>query len=231
MNFSKFIVSIFVSFGVVAVANPTSQHGPGLSKGYSRRLCQAKTHPSALEGCPPGTVLVSNSNSFSGFKTIQSAIDSLPHDRSAQTILILAGNYTEQVNVTRPGPLTLLGETEQNTNGSFNKVSVLWSSANANSRFTDNVYTSVLTVAPTLNASLTGSGPTGFPVPDNTPFGNRDFRVYNIDFRNIYAETSAGPSHALSFSRANGGFYYSGFYSYQDTVRRFKKSTLIIQHC
>jgi hypothetical protein len=28
-----------------------------------------------------------------------------------------------------------------------------------------------------------------------------------------------GPSLALSISRANGGFYYTGFYSYQDTVR------------
>jgi pectin methylesterase-like acyl-CoA thioesterase len=220
MNFFWFLFVLCVTFCAIVVANSTSQQGRGLSKSYSRKLCQAKTYPSALQGCPPSTILVSNSSSFSGFKSIQSAIDSLPHDHSAQTILILAGNYTEQVNVTRPGPLTLLGETEQTTNGSFNKVSVLWSSANANSRFADNVYTSVLTVAPTLNASLTGSGPTGFPVPDNTPFGNRDFRVYNIDFRNIYAETSAGPSHALSFSRANGGFYYSGFYSYQDSVRR-----------
>lgn len=27
-----------------------------------------------------------------------------------------------------------------------------------------------------------------------------------------------GPSLALSISYANGGFYYTGFYSYQDTV-------------
>lgn len=82
----------------------------------------------------------------------------------------------------------------------------------------DNVYSSVMIVAPTLNASITGSGPTGFAVPDDTPFGNRDFRVYNVDFRNTWAEYSDGPAHAISFSRANGGFYYCGFYSYQDTV-------------
>jgi pectinesterase len=73
-------------------------------------------------------------------------------------------------------------------------------------------------VAPNLNASLTGSGNTGFPVPPDTPFGNIDFRVYNIDFRNVYAELGVGPSLAVSVSRANAGFYFSGFYSYQDTV-------------
>jgi len=29
---------------------------------------------------------------------------------------------------------------------------------------------------------------------------------------------AANPSLALSISYANGGFYYTGFYSYQDTV-------------
>lgn len=29
---------------------------------------------------------------------------------------------------------------------------------------------------------------------------------------------AVSPSLALSISRANGGFYYTGFYSYQDTV-------------
>lgn len=51
----------------------------------------------------------------------------------------------------------------------------------------DNAYTSTLTVAPNLNASLTGAGPTGFVVPDGTPFGCVDFRTYNLDFVNDYA--------------------------------------------
>ena len=49
----------------------------------------------------------------------------------------------------------------------------------------DNAATQVLTVSPNLNATLTGSGPTGFAVPANTPFGCTDFRAYNIDFRNL----------------------------------------------
>lgn len=137
---------------------------------------------------------------------------------------MLPGDYIEQLNVTRSGPLTILGQTNTANEQSDNTVTVYWASANANSRYTDNAFTSVLTVAPNLNASLTGSGPTGFPVPDDTPFGCTDFRVYNIDFRNVYSESSAGPSLAVSVSRANAGFYFSGFYSYQDTVSQLSDS-------
>ncbi|KAJ5381834.1 uncharacterized protein N7496_004262 [Penicillium cataractarum] len=183
-----------------------------------RQACQASTSGNPLAGCPKNTLLVSQSHEKANFRTIQSAIDSLPHDDSSQTILILAGNYTEQLNITRPGPLTLLGETNHPRDAEQNQVNVLWAAATSQGIYTDNVFTSVMVVAPTLNASLTGYGPSGLSVPEDTPFGCRDFRTYNIDFRNVYADRSAGPSHALSFSRANGGFYYSGFYSYQDTV-------------
>ncbi|KAM0414587.1 hypothetical protein ACHAPT_013569 [Fusarium lateritium] len=84
--------------------------------------------------------------------------------------------------------------------------------------YPDNVHTSVLVVGPTYEATLTGSGPTGYPVPADTPFGCTDFRAYNIDFRNEYAPRSSGPSHALAIAYANAGFYSCGFYSYQDTV-------------
>ncbi|KAF7173492.1 hypothetical protein CNMCM5623_005737 [Aspergillus felis] len=181
----------------------------------SRRACQA-----SLRNCPEGTVVVSKSHPKAHFSTVQAAIESLPNDNSKQTILILAGNYTEQLNVTRSGPITLLGQTDSVTDASKNKVTITWAQANHDNtgKSVDNVFSSVLVVAPTLEASYSGSGPTGYPVPEGTPFGNVDFRVYNIDFRNTWADYSDGPAHALSFSRANGGFYYCGFYSYQDTV-------------
>ncbi|KAL3466942.1 pectin lyase fold/virulence factor [Aspergillus heterothallicus] len=179
--------------------------------------CQASTR-NPLKGCPKGTILVSATHKRADFRTVQSALESLPHDDTSQTILILSGDYTGQLNVTRPGPVTLLGETNNPHDATRNTVNILWAAASSQGIYTDNVYTSVLIVAPTLNASLTGYGPSGLPVPEGTPFGSRDFRTYNVDFRNNYAEQSAGPAHALSFSRANGGFYYSGFYSFQDTV-------------
>jgi pectin methylesterase-like acyl-CoA thioesterase len=185
---------------------------------FKPSTCQYPTH-NPLTNCPPNTLLVSATHALAHFNTIQSAILSLPHDHTSHTILILPGTYNEQLNITRPGPLTLLGQTPTPNSQSANLVTVTFAAANVNVSYPDNAYTSVLTVAPTLEASLTGSGPTGYPVPNGTAFGNVDFRVYNIDFRNVYSEISVGPSLALSISRANAGFYHSGFYSYQDTVR------------
>ncbi|EKG19954.1 Pectinesterase catalytic [Macrophomina phaseolina MS6] len=190
---------------------------------YSRAECQA---PSAdpLAGCVPGTLLVSpnstvTANNSTSFTSVQSAILSLGNTTTPATILILPGTYVEQVNITRPGPVTLLGQTSSPNNSSTNGVKILWRQATGNSVNTfDNAYTSVLTVAPTLESSLTGSGPTGYAVPAGTPFGNEDFRAYNVDFVNDYAPYSAGPALAISISYANAGFYFCGFYSYQDTV-------------
>ena len=194
-------------------SNPASIHTT-----YS--ACQHPTTPPLL-GCPPGTLYVSpsaNPHTKNNFRTIQSAISSLPHDDSSHTILIASGSYTEQLNITRLGPLTLLGETSSPLLQSSNKVTVLFASADNNSSLPDDAYSSVLTVASNLNASLTGSGPTGFPIPAGTPPGNRDFRVYNVDFRNTYNDYSDGPALAVSVSGCNASFYQAGFYSYQDTV-------------
>jgi hypothetical protein len=184
--------------------------------------CQYPTS-NPRQGCDTKTILVSNTDCNADFNTIQGAIDSLPNDTSSQTILVMPGNYIEQLNITRAGPLTIIGQTALPHKQENNTVTVYWAAANANGRFTDNAFTSVLTVAPNLNASLTGSGNTGFPVPEDTPFGCTDFRVYNIDFRNVWSEIGAGPSLAVSVSRANAGFYYSGFFSYQDTVSLSKQ--------
>jgi pectin methylesterase-like acyl-CoA thioesterase len=181
----------------------------------NRKACQ---HPSKkpLDGCPKATVLVGPGQKYT---TIQSAVLSLPTDTTPHYILVLPGNYTEQVNVTRSGPVYLFGQTKHPNNQTKNTVNVLWANATGGTLSTlDNAYTSVLTVAPTFNASTTGSGPTGNPVPANTAFGNSDFRVYNLNFINNYAPYSAGPALAVSVSYANTGFYYCGFYSYQDTV-------------
>ena len=181
----------------------------------NRKACQYPTRK-PLDGCPKNTILVGPGRNFS---TIQSAVLSLPNDTTPHHILILPGNYTEQVNVTRPGPVYLFGQTKAPNDQSQNTVNVIWRNATGAGLSTlDNAYTSVLTVAPTFNASTTGSGPTGNPVPADTPFGNSDFRAYNIDFSNLYAPYSAGPALAVSVSYANTGFYYCGFYSYQDTV-------------
>ncbi|WPH00664.1 carbohydrate esterase family 8 protein [Acrodontium crateriforme] len=199
-----------------------------MTTAHQLRACQFPTQ-NPLDGCPSNTVLVGPEEYF---KTVQSAVLSIPHDNVTYTILILPGNYTEQVNVTRSGPLTLIGQSALPTNASANVVNILWSSATGNAENSfDNAFTSTLTVAPTLNASLTGSGPTGNNVPMGTPFGNQDFRVYNVNFINDYLPYSAGPSLALSISYANAGFYFSQFLSYQDTVYIGKLGNAYMYSC
>ena len=88
------------------------------------------------------------------------------------------------MNVTRIGPTYLLGQTTNPTNYTANTVNIIWAAVAGTG---DNTYTSTLTVAPNLNASLTGSGTTGFAVPDDTPFGSIDFRTYNLNLINEYA--------------------------------------------
>jgi len=87
------------------------------------------------------------------------------------------------VNVTRRGPTYLLGQTFHPKNQSYNTVNIIWAAVAGTG---DNAYTSTLTVAPNLNASLTGSGTTGFDVEPDTPFGSVDFRTYNLNFINEF---------------------------------------------
>lgn len=191
--------------------------------------CQRKT-ADPLDGCPEGTLYVSSSDRLADFTTIQTAIRFLPNDTSPHTILIGAGIYNEQLNVTRSGPVVLLGQSNKPWNrelysdvsyneDAHNEVQVIFNAANGGDHsFPDNLFTSVLAIGPTYNATQTGAGPTGYPVPEDTPFGCSDFRAYNIDFRNEFAPQAEGPAHALAVGYANSGFYSCGFYSYQDTV-------------
>jgi pectin methylesterase-like acyl-CoA thioesterase len=186
---------------------------------FDRASCQRPTNGTAPpSACPPHTLLVGPT---ARFKTIQAAVRSIPAaDAAAYTILIQPGVYAERVNVTRAGPLTLLGATAAPDDHARNRVTVRWRAATGTKQTGsgDNAFTAALTVAPTEDASLTGSGPTGHAVRAGTPFGNGDFRAYNVDFVNDFAPRSTGPSLAVSVSYANVGFYYCRIRSYQDTV-------------
>ncbi|TFY56902.1 hypothetical protein EVJ58_g7348 [Rhodofomes roseus] len=161
---------------------------------YNRAACQYPTSD-PLEDCPAGTILVGPSTNYT---TIQAAVHSLPNDTSPYIILVTSGNYTEQVNVTRLGPVTLLGQTTAPNDRTQNTVHVYWAEVAGPN---NNARTSTLTAAPA-----------------GAPYGSTDFRVYNMDFINDYAPYSDTPSLALDVSYANASFYYTGFYSYQDTI-------------
>lgn len=113
--------------------------------------CQSKT-ANPLQGCPEGTIYVSLNDTKADFNSIQAAISSIPNDTLPYYILIAAGNYYEQLNVTRSAPLYLFGQSnlpikDKTYAGdvSYNKtaqneVQVWYNSANVGGDlFTDNV--------------------------------------------------------------------------------------------
>ena len=206
----KLLKAICVIFSLLLAVSAAPSSGHKKST-IDRAACQSSVSD-PLAGCPQGTLLVGPSAQY---QTIQSAVESLPDDNSTAYLLILPGNYTEQVNVTRAAPVYLLGQTSSIQDYRQNAVNVIWRAVAGTG---DNAFTATLTVAPNLDAALTGSGPTGYAVPPNTPFGNTDFRAYNLNFINDFVPYSDGPSLALSMGYANAGFYYCGFYSYQDTI-------------
>jgi pectin methylesterase-like acyl-CoA thioesterase len=184
---------------------------------FNRAACQSAIPSQVKSLCPSNTIVVGPDGSF---KTVQAAIRSIETSNESAVVLIQPGTYQEKINITRSTPITLLGSTSYPNDVSKNKVTILWRQATGTKETGngDNAFTSTLTVSPTLDASLTGSGPTGHHVSEKTSFGNNDFRAYNIDFVNNFKPRSAGPSLAISVSRANAGLYYCSIRSYQDTV-------------
>ncbi|KAH8088261.1 pectin lyase fold/virulence factor [Filobasidium floriforme] len=182
--------------------------------------CQyPRAQGSQLDQCPNGTLYVSQTDPQAGFGQVSRALD------SSHVILIGPGNYHEVINVTRQGPLTLLGVTSDPYDWRNNQVHV-WNSSFINQTTQavgeDNADAMVLTVSPNRNASLIGAGPAGAPLQPE--FGNIDFRVYNLDFANratvggreFMGQT--GPSGAVSVSYTNASFYGCSFFSWQDTL-------------
>ncbi len=94
--------------GLLSAAASLDPSGPA----RTYELCQRKTCPPTT-GCPVGTLYVSQTDKRANFTSIHSAIASLGNTTTPGYILIDAGVYTEQLNVTRSGPLTLLGQSSR----------------------------------------------------------------------------------------------------------------------
>ncbi|TFK73194.1 pectin lyase-like protein [Pluteus cervinus] len=198
-----------------------------LSPQFLECQLQKTESESPLAGCPPGTIFISQdpSNKHARFNKIQDAILSLPEEGPA-VFLIEAGEYNEILNVTRKGPLTLLGQlppsavhaldlphTAPLTGPNVNLVQV-WNNQFVQTGM-DDAQSAVLLVAPSFNASLIGAGPTGAPL--QPLFGNVDFKAYNIDFQNRAANFSISQALVTDISYANASFYGCSFASFQDT--------------
>ncbi|KAJ8496935.1 hypothetical protein ONZ51_g829 [Trametes cubensis] len=193
--------------------------GRALSPTHLPCQLQKPSGRSPTEGCAPGTIYVSQSDPRAHFSSVQQAVLSLPPQGHA-TILIGVGDYHETVNVTRKGPITLLGQLDSRTafdpagNASTRNLVHIWDNKFVQVGM-DDAQSAVLLVAPSFNASLIGAGPTGAPL--QPLFGNVDFKAYNIDFENRAANFSISQALVTDISYANASFYGCTFASYQDT--------------
>ncbi|EJD03925.1 uncharacterized protein FOMMEDRAFT_187176 [Fomitiporia mediterranea MF3/22] len=143
---------------------------------------------------PSGAIVVNPSTTTSGqFKTLGSAVASLPDDSSAQTIFMFPGTYEEQVLIQRSGPVTIFGYTTDTMDFTANQVVITHSSSLADAGSDD--ATGTLRIK-TDHAAL-----------------------YNIDVRNDFgvAQTN-GQAIALSQYGSKFGAYACRFFSYQDTL-------------
>ncbi|EJC97869.1 uncharacterized protein FOMMEDRAFT_137258 [Fomitiporia mediterranea MF3/22] len=203
------IIDILLAFVTISTA---------LSPKFSDCQLQKSDDVSPLTGCPSGTLFVSPTDSRANFTSVQTAILSLPEEGQA-TILIGAGEYHETVNITRSGPLTLLGKLNSSalspsSNASTRNLVHIWNNIFVQNGI-DDAQSAVLLVAPSFNASLIGAGPTGAPL--QPLFGNTDFKAYNIDFENRAANFAISQALVTDISYANASFYGCTFSSFQDT--------------
>ncbi|KAL0567935.1 hypothetical protein V5O48_006587 [Marasmius crinis-equi] len=139
---------------------------------------------------PSGAIVVRAGTSTSGeFKTVQSAVNSLPNDSSSRSIFIYPGTYTEQVYITRSGPLTIYGYTSDTSTYTQNQATI------------------------TFNAGLDTAGSND--ATGTLRIHKDNFKMYNVNVKNTRTGIQAG---ALSEYGNRAGFYACAFYGYQDTL-------------
>ncbi|KAJ8093395.1 hypothetical protein AAF712_002217 [Marasmius tenuissimus] len=139
---------------------------------------------------PSGAIVVRAGTSTSGeFKTVQSAVNSLPNDSSSRSIFIYPGTYTEQVYITRAGPLTIYGYTDDTSTYTKNQATI------------------------TFNAGTDTAGSND--ASGTLRIHKDDFKMYNVNVKNTRTGIQAG---AISEYGNRAGFYACSFTGYQDTL-------------
>jgi len=155
-----------------------------LFAGLRATLAATRTSP------PAGAVIVKAGTTTAGeFATITQALDSLD-DASTQSLFIYPGTYTEQIDITRTGPLTIYGYTTNTATYTSNEVII--------------TFNSTLTIAGSDDASGT------------LRIHKNNFSMYNVDVKNTFGP--GVQAIALSQYGSQVGLYACGFYGYQDTL-------------
>jgi len=141
---------------------------------------------------PPAGALVvrQKTTNTSEYATIQSAVVALGSNKSAKSIFIYPGTYTEQVKLAYNGPLTIYGYTSDVSSYKGNQVNVQYS---LNS-----------TYAGTLDASAVISA------------HQNNLTIYNLNVANTFGK--GAPALALSALGDRQAYYGCSFKGYQDTL-------------
>ncbi|KAF7298572.1 Pectinesterase [Mycena indigotica] len=146
---------------------------------------------------PPGAVIVNPKSTSSGpreFSSVGAAVNSLPADKTPQEVFIFPGVYVEQVNISRPGPVKLVGYTENAFDFTQNTVTLIHNASLATGAGSDDL-TGTLRV---LSANVS---------------------LYNLDIRNNFGVAlTNGQAIALSAQADRLGVYACRLFSYQDTL-------------
>ncbi|KAF7364706.1 Pectinesterase [Mycena venus] len=144
---------------------------------------------------PPGAVVVKPGTQVVGqFSDLGEAVNSLPADNTAQVVFVYPGTYVGQVNVSRPGPVTIMGYTKNSMDFTHNTVTLIHNASLATGAASDDL-TGTLRVL-SNNVSL-----------------------FNLDIRNNFGIAfSNGQAIALSNQGDQIGVYACRLFSYQDTL-------------
>ncbi|KAJ7242010.1 pectin lyase fold/virulence factor [Mycena rebaudengoi] len=143
---------------------------------------------------PHNAVIVKVNTTAPGeFSNVGAAVNSLPADNTSQVVFIYPGVYEGQVNVSRAGPVTIMGYTRDSLDYSHNTVTLTHSAAKSTAGSDD--------LSGTLRV-----------VSNNVS-------LYNLDIRNTFGVADVdGQAIALSNFGDRVGVYACRLYSYQDTL-------------
>ncbi|KAF8215189.1 carbohydrate esterase family 8 protein [Mycena galopus ATCC 62051] len=144
---------------------------------------------------PPGAVIVKPGTNTAGeFSNLGDAVNSLPADNTSQVVFVYPGTYVGQVNVSRAGPVTIMGYTPNSFDFAENTVTLVH------------------------NASL-ATGATSDDLTGTLRVLSNNVSLYNLDIQNNFGVASTnGQAIALSNQGDQVGIYACKLLSYQDTL-------------
>ncbi|KAJ7069251.1 pectin lyase fold/virulence factor [Mycena amicta] len=165
--------------------------------GFALALALSVTVASSRECTQPptGAVIVNPHTVAPGeFTSVGDAVNSLPADTSPQVVFIYPGVYIKQVNISRPGPVTIMGYTRNSFDYNQNTVTLIHNASLATGAGSDDL-TGTLRV---LSANVS---------------------LYNLDIVNNFGVAATnGQAIALSGQADRMGVYACRLFSYQDTL-------------